>query len=66
MFRYEVAFLNDVTNSEDYDRGFVSGKTYGEAADKLVEYFGKDAIYNLKLFEYDEVISDTEMKEIIN
>lgn len=65
MFRYKVKFWDDVTNSENYDSGFVSGKTYGEAADKVVEYFGRNSIHNIELIEYDEVISDIEMKEII-
>lgn len=54
MFAYEVNFWDDIHNVEAIDYGFVCGENYKEASKNLADYYGDDAIMELKLFALTE------------
>ena len=54
MFAYEVNFWDDMDNVEVIDYGFVCGENYKEASENLADYYGDDAIMELKLFALTE------------
>lgn len=67
MVRYEVDYWNEDTGERRHERGFVSIQgTIGNHVDRLYDYFGKDSVIEAKIYECFEVLSDTEILEIIN
>lgn len=63
MFRYEVEFWDEIDNIERKESGFVAAKRYGAAANKLVDYYGKDNISSITISEMLNPICDEEMLE---
>ena len=67
MVRYEVDYWDEDTGERRHERGFVSIQgTIGNHVDRLYDYFEKDNVIEVKIYECFEVLSDTEILEIIN
>lgn len=59
MYRFNVKYWNE--NEERECSGIVAGKSYGDAANRLDEYFGKDLI-SMTIYEIDDIIEDEDIK----
>lgn len=67
MVRYEIDYWDEDTDERRHERGFVSIQgTIGNHVDHLYDYFGKDSVIEVKVYECFEVLSDTEILEIMN
>ena len=66
MFRFTVDFYDEETHGPNTDKGIVGTSTYGAAADRLVEYYGKENIVSISLYEIEEVVIDDEILEMID
>ena len=60
MYRFNVKYWKDAEEAEC--SGIVAGKDYGEAANRLDEYFGEDLI-SMTIYEIDDIIEDEDIKE---
>ena len=49
MFEYRVNWYNDCEDKKEYSRGLVAGKTYMDAADRVVHDYGEDSIIDIYL-----------------
>ncbi len=64
MYFYTVVYI-DRDCLEQTETGIVSGNTYGEAADHVVDFYEADNIINIKLEEcYDNVVPAEEIAPI--
>ena len=61
MFYYQVEFWDEINQEPSTGRGVVCGNNYGEAANTLVEYYGKDCVVNISLSEIEPVMSEKEL-----
>lgn len=60
MFEYRITWYNDVTTEETRISGLVSGKTYGEAAEKILRTYGESSVIDL----YLRMLTDTSIIEL--
>ena len=51
FYKYKVTFFNECTGDEETGVGIVWGDNYGDAANRIVEDYGKDSIIDLYLYE---------------
>ena len=63
MFRFEVNYWNQFTTEPSVEKGFVCASDYGEAANKVIEYYGKDSVVDIKLCELEDVLTDDDIFE---
>ena len=67
MVRYEIDYRDECTDERQHERGLISIQgTIGNHVDYLYNYFGKDNAIEVKIYECFDVLSDTELLEIIN
>ena len=65
MFRYEVEFWDEIDKIERKESGFIAAKRYGAAANKVVDYYGKNNVSSITLSEMLNPICDEEMREVV-
>ena len=63
MFRFKVTYFDEIDKKVATESGIIAGKTYGEAADQLVEIYGKEDISAIGLYELDTWLTDTQLKD---
>ena len=63
MFHFKVRYWDEDEEKEAQEQGFVRAETHGQAADKLVAYYGKDFIVSLTLCEYEDIITESDIAE---
>lgn len=61
MFYYDVEFWDELNQEPNVERGVVHGNSYGEAADKLIEYYGEHNVVTISLSEVEPVMSEEEL-----
>ena len=71
IFRFEIEAWDEFDQKKDIDRGIVAGKTYGDAANKLVNIYtrpnGDNDVISMKLYEIENtngIVFDSDLKEI--
>ena len=56
FFRFKVLYHDVFNLTNTYNKGFVSGKNYAEAAGKLDKWYGEDLVAIELLYETDNDI----------
>ena len=57
MVRYEIDYWDEDTGERKHERGFVSIQgTIGNHVDRLYDYFGKDNVIEVKIYECFDVL----------
>ena len=68
FYEYEVSWYNSFTDKDCTDKGIVSAKTYGEAAERVADEYGTDTINYIHLIdmciEGEYCISYDELKQL--
>ena len=64
MFEYTVKYWpeEDEVIQPIIERGIVTGKDYGTAANRIVEYYGIKGLIELTLCETYDILSEEEIK----
>ena len=64
FYKYKVKYWNPNETREENDSGLVHASNYGNAATRLVAYFGEEYIIDMYLCEWDceNVISRDEIE----
>lgn len=63
MFRYKVNYFDEIDKIVATESGILVAKTYGEAADRLVELYGKENVNVIGLYELDNWLTDEQLKD---
>ena len=63
MFRYKVSYYDKDESRSIIESGIVAGASYGEAANRLVEIYGKEDINVMGLYELDSWLTDGQLRE---
>lgn len=58
MYRFEVNFWDEDIQQHGLEKGIAAGATYSEAIDRVVEYYGKSNIIDIKIYELDTILID--------
>lgn len=64
MFSYDVYFHEEENDQAIHEYGIVSAPSYGAAANRLVEYFGKESIISIELTELMDVLAADEIRDM--
>ena len=51
FYMYKVGWYNSYTDEENYDKGVVYASDYGTAANRVINSYGEDNVFNLFLKE---------------
>lgn len=62
LIRYEIEFWDEINEKDSIEKGLTSGKDFGEAVNRITNYYGKDNVYSIKVYECEEVLCDEEIK----
>lgn len=63
MFSYIVTYFDSYEGKTVTEKGLLVAETYGGAADKLVNYYGKDYLITLVLTEINDILTVDQIKE---
>lgn len=63
MFKYQADFWDEVDQVSKTEQGLIAAADYGEAAEKVVTYYGKSNIVSIYLEEWDDVLTEDEVLE---
>ena len=64
MYRYTVNFWDELRNETATDSGLVAGSTYGEAANRVVDYYGQKNVVDIALYETEFVLCNDELADM--
>ena len=54
MFEYRVHWYNDIEDQEIFSRGLVSGKSYKDATNKVINDYGEECVIDLYLMALED------------
>ena len=63
MFKYQAYFWDEIDEAPKTDQGLIAAKNYGEAAKKVVAFYGKSNIISMCLEEWEDMLSKDEIQE---
>ncbi len=63
IFAYHVTFWDELNETEANENGIVSGKDYGEAANKIAAFY-KYNVFSIELAMYEEVMTQEELVDV--
>ena len=58
MYHYYVEFWDELDQKNRSDSGLTWGATYGDAANRVVEYYGLENVSNIQLEEWESVMPE--------
>lgn len=63
MFRYKITYFDEIDKKTVTESGILVAESYGYAADKLVDTYGKENVSVIGLYELDDWITDEQLRE---
>ena len=61
MYHYYVEFWDELDQKNRSDSGLTCGATYGDAANRVVEYYGRDNVFSVQLSEWESVVPEEDV-----
>ena len=68
IVRYEIDYWNDIDQEPVTEKGIASGgdtETIGKVVDRIYDYYGKENVTSLKMYECMDIMCDEELKDIL-
>lgn len=68
MFEYKVRYwdeLDERGTSIIDTHGICAANTYGEAAERVLKYFGKDNVIYMALCQMEDVLDEEELSDVL-
>lgn len=62
LVRYEIEFWDEIDEVDKIEKGLSTGKDLGEAVNRITNYYGKNNVISIKVYECEEVLCDEELK----
>lgn len=63
LVRYEIEFWDEIDEEVRIEKGLSAGKDLGESVNRITNYYGKNNVISIKVYECEEVLCDEEIKE---
>ena len=63
MFKYQVDFWDEFNKISTTEQGLASATSYGEAAEKITSFYGKDNIYSMYIEAWENILTIDEILE---
>ena len=61
MFKYDVTYWDEVDSKTRKDARLTTAKSWGEAVEKVREYYGEKNTYSVSIEEWDDTLSKDEV-----
>jgi len=58
MFRYKTTWLDDIEEKVTTESGIVIGKDYGEAANRVAAFYGREHVITIALTELEDILTE--------
>ena len=58
MYHYYVEFWDELDQKNRSDSGLTWGATYGDAANRVIEYYGLENVSTIQLEEWESVMPE--------
>ena len=66
LIRYEIEYWDEIDRQIRTEKGLTVSKTsLGEGVDKIAEYYGKNNISFIKVYECEDCMCDEELKDLL-
>ena len=66
IVRYEIEFWNDETREIESDSGIAArGNDIGEIVNNLYDYYGKEDVASLKIYQCEDIMTDYDLREMM-
>lgn len=68
IVRYEVDYWNDIDQEPATEKGIAGGgdtETIGEVVDRIYDYYIKENVTSLKVYECMDIMSDEEINTML-
>ena len=65
MYSYTAEFYNKELNGYNKEHGVVGANSYGEAVNKVVEFYGEEHILSVCIYELQNPATYDELREMI-
>lgn len=66
MYCYVINFWDEIDNTDCTEKGIVGASSYGEAAQKITDYYGAKNVIEIKLYESEDVLCQDELLDMFN
>ena len=63
MFKYQVDFWDEFNKISTTEQGLTSAISYGEAAEKITDFYGKDNIYSIYIEAWGNILTKDDILE---
>ncbi len=64
---YKVHYWDEIDHEPKTEKGLVnSNTTIGSAVDRVCEFYGKDNIVSIEVYETEDVVSEGEISEMFS
>ena len=65
MFKFKVNFYDEDNFESKEEVGITTGKTYGEACNKIVKFYGEGNIMDVTIESIDDILIEEEVIEML-
>lgn len=68
IVRYEIDYWNDIIQEPDTERGIAGAgdtETIGAVVDRIYDYYGKENVTSLKVYECMDIMCDEEINTML-
>lgn len=65
LVRYDVEYWDELDDEEKSEKGIASAVTLGTAVDKVCEFYGKENIVKIAVYEIEGILADYEIRDMV-
>lgn len=69
IVRYEVEYWNDMTHKSETECGIIgigNKETIGTAVDEICNYYGKENVFSIKVYECENILVDEDIRDLLS
>lgn len=65
LIRYKIEYWNEISGVLEQECGITSGTDLGDGVNRIVDWYGKDNIVSVEVYELMEVLPDEELADMV-
>jgi len=65
MYHYVADFWDEIDEQRKIEQGFLAASSYSEAIDCVIEYYGKENIFEVTLCKDNDLLTESDIKEML-
>lgn len=65
IYRFQMNYYDEINDDMSSDTGLIAAADWGDAANRVVKYYGNDNVSSFRLEELDDVLLDEDLLDVI-